>query len=274
MEVLSKDIIERWIVPHLSKGERGPEPGVDLCDIVQVIFYRLKTGCQWRMLPVKAFVCGEELTWSGIYYHHREWIKDGSWKAVWVALLQAHKHHLDLSSMQLDGSQTIAKKQGEHISYQGRRKARSTNALFLCDNQGQPLALATPQPGHHNDFFELQERFAEICDLLSEASLDVDGVFMNADAGFDAEVLRQQCSERNIEANIDRNPRNIRPDAPYVYFDEELYKRRFTIEQTNAWLDGFKALLIRYEVRLATWIAQHFMAFTILFLRKLPIHKP
>lgn len=175
--------------------------------------------------------------------------------------------------MQLDGSQTIAKKQGEHIGYQGRRKARTINTLFLCDNRGQPLALTTPQPGHHNDFFNLQQLFAEMCSLLGEASIDLEGVFMNADAGFDAQGLRQACSEQNIEANIDRNPRNIRPDAPYIYFDEALYKRRFAIEQTNAWLDGFKALLVRYEVRLTTWVAQHFMAFAILFLRKLPIPK-
>lgn len=268
MKVLSKDMIEQWIIPHLSKGERGPEPSVDLSVIVQLIFYRLKTGCQWRMLPVQAFLEGDALSWSGVYYHHRQWIQDGSWKAVWIALLKAHKRLLDLSSMQLDGSQTIAKKQGAHIGYQGRKKARTTNALFLSDNKGQPLALATPQAGNHNDFFEVQPLFAQMCDLLKEASIELDGVFMNADGGFDAEALRLECSERNIEANIDRNPRNIEPLERYRYFDEALYKRRYVIEQTNAWLDGFKALLIRYEGLLVTWIAQHFMAFSILLLRK------
>ena len=32
-----------------------------------------------------------------------------------------------------------------------------------------------------------------------------------------------------------------------VYFDEELYKNRFKIEQTNGWLDGYKGLIMRYE---------------------------
>ena len=37
MEVVSKDKIEQWIGSHLSKGERGPEPVVELSTIVQAI---------------------------------------------------------------------------------------------------------------------------------------------------------------------------------------------------------------------------------------------
>jgi transposase len=267
MEVLSKDMIEQWIIPHLSKGERGPQPEVELADIVRAILYRLKTGCQWRMLPLKEFFDHQTLTWNGVYHHHREWVKDGSWRKVWVELLKANRTKLDLSSMQLDGSQTPCKKQGEHIGYQGRKAANTTNALFVCDKKGQPLAMATPQPGNHNDLFEIQQLFEQMCTLLKDAGIDLRGVFMNADAGFDAQVLREQCAEKEIEANIAANPRNAKPQEEYVYFDEELYKERNAIERTNAWIDGFKALLVRYEVRINTWMALHFMAFAIIFIR-------
>lgn len=269
MEVLSKGMIERWILPHVSKGRRGPEPSVEIVNVIRAVFYRLKTGCQWRMLPLKEFFQKQKLSWGGVYYHHRRWIKDGTWKRVWIALLKENKKVLDLSSMQLDGSQSPAKKQGEAVGYQGRKKARTTNALFLCDNNGQPLAMATPQAGHHNDLYEVDKLFCEMCALLNEAGIELDGVFMNADAGFDAETLRQQCREHNIEANIDCNPRNTNEAAGYIYFDEELYKRRYVMERTNAWIDGFKALLVRYEGKIATWLQQHFMAFTILLLRKI-----
>jgi hypothetical protein len=67
------------------------------------------------------------------------------------------KHRLlDLSSLQLDGSHTLAKNGAEHIGYQGRKKAKTTNALFLCDNEGQPLAMATPQSGGHHDACEIE----------------------------------------------------------------------------------------------------------------------
>lgn len=268
MEVLSKGIIEKWIIPHLSKGERGPEPGVPLVDIVRAIFHRLKTGTQWRFLPVKEFFEPGAITWNGVYHHHREWVKDGSWRTVWTELLKANRNRLDLSSMQLDGSQTPSKKQGENIGYQGRKKGRTTNALFLSDKEGQPLALATPQAGNHNDLYEIQALFEEMCALLQEAGIDLRGVFLNADAGFDSEALRELCAAREIEVNIAENKRNEKqPGEDYVYFDDELYKQRYVIERTNAWLDGFKTLLVRYEVKVSTWMAAHFMAFVIIFLK-------
>ena len=269
MEVLSKDRIEQWIIPHLSIGGRGPEPQVELSAIVQAILYRLKTGCQWRMLPLKEFFEPDTLTWNGVYHHHREWVKDGSWRKVWIEILKANRTKLDLSSMQLDGSQTPCKKQGEHIGYQGRKSSNTTNALFVCDKEGQPLAMATPQAGHHNDLFNIRELFEQMCTLLQQAGIDLRGVFMNADAGFDAQDLREQCAEKEIEANIAVNPRNEKQqqEVAYVYFDEELYKERNVIERTNAWIDGFKALLVRYEVKINTWMALHFMAFALLFIR-------
>jgi transposase len=174
VEVLSKDKIEALILPHLSEGSRGSEPGVELWRIVSVILYRLKTGCQWRMLPLDAFFeGGTALKWQGVYYHYREWVRDGSFKKLWIELLKSHHHLLDLSSMQLDGSQTLAKNGGEHIGYQGRKAARTTNGLFLCDNEGLPLSMATPTSGNHHDLHDIQQLFDELCTVLTEAGIEL-----------------------------------------------------------------------------------------------------
>ena len=112
MEVLSKDIIRIWILPHLSIGTRGSACRVDLLEVVEAILYKLKSGCQWRQLPVKQFFAKALLTWSGVYYHFNEWRKDGSWKKLWVKLLQLHRRRLHLSSVQLDGSHTLETTRG------------------------------------------------------------------------------------------------------------------------------------------------------------------
>jgi len=52
-------------------------------------------------------------------------------------------------------------------------------------------------------------------------------------------------------------------------FDEELYKGRYVIERTNAWIDGFKAILIRFEFLVQNWMSLHFMTFSVIFLRKI-----
>lgn len=88
------------------------------------------------------------------------------------------------------------------------------------------------------------------------AGIELNGVFMNADAGFDAEALRQQCSQRNIEANTDSNPRKGKHGDACVYFDEVIVQETLC-HRMNQCLDcDFKALLVRYEGRAASWFQQ------------------
>jgi transposase len=271
MEVLSKSIIEKWIVPYLSVGKRGAKPQVALSDVVSAILHRLKTGEQWRYLPLLQFFEAGTISWNGVYYYFNKWFKDGSFQNAWLAILRANKAHLDLSSLQLDGSHTPAKQGGEAVGYQGRKKANTTNALFFADRQGLPIAMAAPQAGNHHDVHEIRILFEQMCKLLEDAGISLKGVFMNADAGFDVEQLRAVCTDKEIEANIADNPRNSKESLreDYQYFDEQLYKERFVIERANAWLDSFKGLLIRYEKKIKSWMAQHWIAFSVLLLRKI-----
>ena len=94
---------------------------------------------------------------------------------------------------------------------------------------------------------------------------------MNADSGFDARALREAYFRRDIEANMAHNPRSAPSEAAADhYFDAELYRQRTAIERTNAWLDSFKTLLVRYETNVENWLAFHFLAFTVLLLRRIP----
>ncbi len=190
---------------------------------------------------------------------------------MWLTLLRVHRRRLDLSSIQLDGSHTLAKNGGAAIGYQGRKAARTTNLLFLADNTGQPLACASPQAGNHHDVFDIETSFAELCALVEEAQISLEGVFLNADSGFDAKRLREECFRRGIEANIALNPRSgERDEKEDVYFDAELYRQRTAIERTNSWLDSFKTLLVRFETSAENWLAFHYLAFAVLLLRKIP----
>jgi len=156
------------------------------------------------------------------------------------------------------------------VGYQGRKKARTTTALFLADNQGQPLACATPQAGNHPDSFQLAALFEELCMRLEAAGIAVAGLFLSADSAFDTNELRQICATRNIEANIARNRRatDWQTDDD-TFFDPELYRRRAVVEHANAWLDSFKTLLVRYETSVGNWLAFHWLAFVVLLLRKI-----
>ena len=227
MDVLSKDMIRQWVLPALPFPAQGRPSVVDPVELVEVILYQLKSGCQWRMLPVKQFFTGASLTWQGVYARFNArfnaWRKDGSWQAVWLHLLRENGTHLDCCSVQLDGSHTPAKKGGEAVGYQARKKARTTTALFLSDNRGQPLACASPQAGNHHDTHQLNALFDEICASLEAATIPVAGLFLNADKAFDTKDFRQECFRRDIEANI---PRNRRPADWQTAADQYLHVYR------------------------------------------------
>jgi transposase len=52
-------------------------------------------------------------------------------------------------------------------------------------------------------------------------------------------------------------------------FNPEIYKHRFSAERTFAWIDKFKALLVRFERKDAYFFGLHCLAFALINLRDL-----
>jgi putative transposase len=66
--------------PLLSSAEkRGRPPKWPLRHVADAVFYLLRSGCSWRMLP------REYPPWQTLYYHFRKWRIDGR-------LRRAHDH--------------------------------------------------------------------------------------------------------------------------------------------------------------------------------------
>ena len=269
---LSKKFITKNLLPYLSQSNLGRKLKVPLWRIIKAIIYRLKSGCQWREVPVSAFCSRILITWNSIYYHFRKWSKDGSWKLMWTKLLKINKSQLDMSSVQLDGSHTPAKRGGEAVAYQRRKKSKTTNALFLTDKQGIPLAMSEPIDGNRNDLFEIENFFVKMLEDIERSQIVINGLFLNADAGFDSQGFRNICFSKGIIANIDFNKRNSKNTDIQPLLDDKLYKERFSVERTNAWIDAFKALLIRFETKTQTWMSLHHLAFSLILIRNQTNH--
>ena len=238
--------------------------------IVRAIIKRLKTGLQWRELPIKSLFGRHQISWKTVYYYFSKWTKDGSWYRMWTELLKVNKRSLDMSSIQIDGSHTPCKRGGEQVAYQGRKKCKTSNMLFLTDKKGIVLACSDPISGNHNDLFEIKKNVSKIFNTLTDSGISCKGLFLNADAGFDSKKLRMFCSNLGVIPNFCKNKRNTKDlDMEDYPFDSHLYKERFVVERTNAWIDGFKNLIIRYETKALHWISLHYLAFAIIFLRKL-----
>ena len=69
-------VIEPFI-PPAKKSKKGGRPReIDTRQVVNAIFYLLKTGCPWRFLP------NDFPKWRTVYDYFTIWKKDGTWKAI------------------------------------------------------------------------------------------------------------------------------------------------------------------------------------------------
>jgi len=102
---------------------------------------------------------------------------------------------------------------------------------------------------------------------IEKADITTKSYGLNADAGFDTATFKVFCKSEEMIGNIDINERNGQDH--YCVFDEILYKHRFVIERTNAWLDGLKALLVRFETHKIHWKELNLLAFTSILTRQL-----
>lgn len=71
MQVLDKDTIKEEFEKYLSLGKHRFGITVPVCQIVEAFLYKLKTGCQWILIPAKQFIWDKDYSYSSIYHHYR-----------------------------------------------------------------------------------------------------------------------------------------------------------------------------------------------------------
>lgn len=220
------------------------------------------------MLSVESLFSDVVLSYKTVYWHFRKWSKNGEWLNSWLHILANNKSYLDLSTSSIDGSHTKALRGGEEVEFQTRKMSKTTNSLYLTDNQGIPIAMSSPVSGNHHDLYRIEAHLDELFQTLEIADISTNGLFVNADAGFDSKEFRSKCVEYRTIPNTAINPRNGNSDE-IIIFDEILYEQRYAIERTNAWMESYRTLLNRFETTISSWVAFNYIAFITIFLKKI-----
>ncbi len=136
----------------------------------------------------------------------------------------------------------------------------------MTERQGLPLAMSEPIAGNHNDLFGIEVQFEVVTGTLEDAGVRVEGLFMNADTGFDSKKFRGAGTKKDINAKICFNKRNGNTYRD-KYPDQELYDLRYAIECTNAWMDTFRSLLNRFDTTTESWKGLNHLAFMVMALK-------
>lgn len=290
---LSKEVpiaigIETYILPYLNTAKRGFVSQIPLYLIFNGILNCLYTGCQWKSLPTKEFAdeeTGRILSYQAFYYHFRKWSSSEDIFYLLKASIVAISMHLDLSELipiaiGMDGTHTTAKKGGESVEYQHRKRAKTSNIFPVIDGKGNVLGFLPLLSGNHNDAYELKERLNEFfhdlkwIEKFSFGATGLEGIYLNADKGFDVKAARKVCFNHGIIPNIKENLRGRKTPKKgrKRLFDGVRYANRFVCERTYAWHDKFRGLLIRFDKKehpdsYRDWIAKNILVFTMVNLR-------
>lgn len=119
-------------VPQTGRGRRRT---VDLRAVVNALRYKLRTGCQWRLLP------RDFPPRSVVSYYFHKWMRDGTWQRLNDQLRQAARVQQDRDpepSAGIMDSQSTKSTAGitEAIGFDGGKLVKGRKRHLLVDTEG------------------------------------------------------------------------------------------------------------------------------------------
>ena len=234
------------ILPSYSSSPKGGRPRASLRGVADAIFYRLRTGCQWKAIPP------ELAPGSTAHDYYQQWAELGIFQQLWDLAVQIYDEleGLERSWQSVDGAMTKAPLGGEKTGKNPTDRGKlGTKRSLQTDGGGIPIGLAVAGANVH-DAKLLQETIED--SIERAVGLVAEEEHMCLDKAYDSAAIREMIvSVYHYTAHIRSRGEEKRE------LDRQAGERprRWVVERAHGWLNRFRAILIRWDKKVQNHLA-------------------
>ncbi|QMU31492.1 IS5 family transposase [Adhaeribacter radiodurans] len=199
--------------------------------MVNALFYLVKTGCQWRLLPV-GFA-----PWPVVYYYFKRWREDGRWEEILDLVREKTRKQagkmIQPTAACLNCQSVKTSLKGGERGIDGNKKVKGRKRHLLTDTNGLIMGIKVHPANEH----ESKSAMA----LLQTVKYKYDQLkTIFADKAYRSQLLEQVKQEFGWQINIITK----QPDKKGF----QLLPKRWVIERTFAWFEPYRRLAKDFEL--------------------------
>lgn len=234
--------------------EDAPQRNYELREVFNALRYLMRSGCPWRLLP------HDFPPYYVVHSQLQRWLKAQVFETMIhdlrIFLRWADERKAQPTAAILD-SRTLQStpESGARAGYDGAKKRKGSKVHLAVDTLGHLLALYVT-PANEQD----RDQVNQLCAELQEATgASVELAFV--DQGYTGEQAAEAAAAHGIQLEVVKLPEAKRGFV--------LLPRRWVVERSLGWTGRFRRLARDYERLAETLKGLHYVAFAILFVKKL-----
>jgi len=248
MDIIKSIISRKKLFRDNSEKKPGRPVKHHLEDIINAIYYMLRCGCPWSLLPSGCFA---SIPYKTVYRYYNTFCKCNVFVETYEDILLAAYGlgYVDVSDLYIDCSYTKSiygtDCVGRNPTDRGRR---ATKTSVICTGNGIPVSCIF-SPANISDAKLLEETIDYIKVPLPAKSRRYPK-YMTADKGYSYGTTRRLLINRGFIPKIPYKSNSRVPVSYYEKLKSDDTGCRYIIECLFGKIDKYRRLILRYESKI------------------------